>query len=197
MKVFLETLSDHEAYRVQVTGTEDWLGETYNLLKAQGVVPSSRGGIGGYIDLVLLKDAGALEVKGEVQWVPDAECGRCADPIPFPLKDKIDRVYFTSIGQGASRRSNESSEGDLTEGDLDEFHLATPFIDLGELVCEVSQLMLPSRRVPGIKIMGNTEVCEVCQCDVSSACVYKDAATEDASQGVFSALSHWKSPKTK
>jgi len=92
-----------------------------------------------HLSMDVHKDRDAVRVKGQLQTTLRFECGRCLEPFDVPVNSEFELRYIP--------HAHNTGEG---EREVDEDDLLTAFyrddmLDLGELVREQFQLVLPMK----------------------------------------------------
>jgi len=91
-------------------------------------------------------DGTTLHIRGRLEGVLDAECGRCLERYPVTLGQEVDLFYLPrTTGQPAAQEEEEEVE--LTDHDVVVGYYDGDRLDLGEVVREQIFLGLPLKRL--------------------------------------------------
>jgi len=116
------------------------------------------------VDLLVHKDGAKFRVVGRVDTALDLTCSRCLEAFPVPVGVDVDLLYLPfsqNVGDGEFR---------VEESDLNASYYRDDQIDLGQLVLEQFQLMLPMKPLCRDACRGLCAVCggnrniELCDC---------------------------------
>ncbi len=173
MKINISTLKAQSS--LTFSGDESWLKEIYAefpYVKEEKITAE-----------VLLTDKteSGIEVEGNINFNPPLECGRCQDPIPWPINIDFKVLYRP---ESATPHYEPNQEVDLTKADLDQYYIENNEIDLGQLVAELVFLEVPTSCV---KADETNSACYFCKKDLNKPTWHQSKSDEPS--GPFAELS--------
>lgn len=131
------------------------------------------------LDAVLTKDDTKCRLLGRIDATLELQCARCLEPYPTDVGVEIDLLYVPAT------ENRGETESQVEESDLSTGYYRDDRIDLGQLVREQFQLVLPMKPLCRDECRGLCVVCggnrnvTVCECDET----WKDPR--------FAGLKHW------
>ncbi len=156
MKLRFEQI-DKQGYRVVLDGERLFLPEEDVAVELAG-------------HLLFSKSSGeSVILHGELQGSFVGRCSFCADDVPFSFKEKVCCRF--SVGEIEEKNLEKESEIDCHSNDLENIYLATPEIDMDEVVQEQVYLNLPLQLLCRQDCAGICPHCganlnnEKCSCD--------------------------------